>query len=173
MERGIFLQDVHSNNEAEYAALCLGLEWCESNGITHLNVYGDSMLIVKQTQGIWACKSDKLAAKLCEVKGILKRFTAMQVHYIARGKNQLADALASEGLKKAMIGAIKLQEPKLQGKDSLQDIICFLEMGEAPSHLTKGERRWLARKAVRYRLINEDLYCLGKDQIFCKVPPKE
>ena len=72
-----------------------------------------------------------------------------------------------------MIGAIKLQEPKLQGKESLQDVICFLETSEAPSHLTKGERSWLAKKAVKYRLINEDLYCLGKDQILHKVPPKK
>ena len=47
MERGVLLQDVHSNNEAEYAILILGLEWCLANGITCLNVYRDSMLIVK------------------------------------------------------------------------------------------------------------------------------
>ena len=47
MERGVVLLDVSSNNEAEYAALLKGLEWCVSNNITGLNVYGDSMLIVK------------------------------------------------------------------------------------------------------------------------------
>ena len=65
--------------------------------------------------------------------------------------------------KEATIGVVKLQEPKLQGKESLQDVISFLETGEPPPHLTKGERRWLARKAVRYRLLNEDLFYLGKD----------
>ena len=65
MERGMVLLNVSSNNEAEYAALIAGLEWCASNKINHLNVYGgDSMLIVKQVQGIWSCKSDKLASKL-------------------------------------------------------------------------------------------------------------
>ena len=48
MERGIELLNVSSNNEAEYAALIEGLGWCVSNGINHLNVFGDSMLIVKQ-----------------------------------------------------------------------------------------------------------------------------
>ena len=47
MERGIELLNVSSNNEAEYATLIEGLEWCVSNGINCLNVYGDSMLIVK------------------------------------------------------------------------------------------------------------------------------
>ena len=70
-----------------------------------------------------------------------------------------------------MIGAIKLQEPKLQGKESLQDVLSFLESGESPPGLTKGERKWLARKAVRYRLIRDHLFCLGKDQVLRKVPP--
>ncbi|MCO5554435.1 hypothetical protein L7F22_007965 [Adiantum nelumboides] len=114
MEKGVFVKDVHSNNEAEYVALSLGLEWCLSNGITRLNVYGDSMLIVKQIQETWACKSDKLAAKLRTIKGTLRKCKAVQVHYIARGKNQLADTLASNVFKEAMIDAMKLQEPKLQ-----------------------------------------------------------
>ena len=48
MERGIALLNVSSNNEAEYATLSAGLEWCASNEIGRLNVYGDSMLIAKQ-----------------------------------------------------------------------------------------------------------------------------
>ena len=48
MERGLVLPDVSSNNEADYVSLLKGLEWCVSNNITRLNVYGDSMLIVKQ-----------------------------------------------------------------------------------------------------------------------------
>ena len=144
------LPDVTSNNEVEYATLIKGLEWCVSNGIIRLNVYGDSMLIVKQVQGIWSCKSDKLSLKLREVKSLLRRITHVQIHYVGRAKNQDADALASECLKEATIGAVKLQEPKLQGKESLQDVISFLETGESPPGLTKGERGWLARKVVRY-----------------------
>ena len=64
MERGIELLNVSSIHEGEYAALIEGLEWCVSNGINRLNIYGDSMLIVKQVQVIWSCKSDKLAVKL-------------------------------------------------------------------------------------------------------------
>ena len=50
-------------------------------------------------------------------------------------------------------------------------MISFLETGEPPPGLTKGERRWLARKAVRYRLIKDDLFCLQKDHVLQKVPP--
>ena len=148
MERGLVLEDVFSNNEAEYEALIKGLEWCVSNGITRLNVYGDSMLIVKQVQGIWSCKSDKLSAKLREVKGLLKRISHCQIHYVGRAKNQEAHALASECLKEAMIGAIKLQEPKLQGKESLQDLISFLEIGEPHPLVLQREKEdgWQERR---------------------------
>ena len=87
MERGMVLPNVSSNNEVEYAALIARLEWCVSNEVNRLNVYEDSMLIVKQIQGIWPCKSDKLAAKLREVKGLLRRIKHCQVHYVGRAKN--------------------------------------------------------------------------------------
>ena len=89
---------------------------------------------------------------------------------MGRARNQDADALASECLKEVTIGAVKLQEPKMQGKESLQDDWCFLETGEPPPRVNKGERRWLARKAVRYGIINIDLFCQGKDQVLKKVP---
>ena len=47
MKRGMVLHNVSSNNEAKYVALTMGIEWCVSNNINQLNVYGDSMLIVK------------------------------------------------------------------------------------------------------------------------------
>ena len=48
MERGMVMLNVSSNNEVEYDALIARLEWCASNEIGRLNVYGDSMLIVKK-----------------------------------------------------------------------------------------------------------------------------
>ena len=55
MERGMVLLKVSSNKEAKYVALITGLEWCVSNEVNQLNVYGDLVLIVKQVQGIWSC----------------------------------------------------------------------------------------------------------------------
>ena len=61
----------------------------------------------------------------------------------------------------------------MQGRESLQDVWCFLKTEEPPPNLNKGERRWLARKAVRYPIINKDLFCQGKDQVLRKVPSRE
>ena len=104
---------------------------------------------------------------------MLRRIKHYQVHYVERAKNQESDALASECLREVIVGDVKLQEPELKGRESLQDVLCFLEKGEPLPHSTKGERRWLARKTVRYRLIGEDIFSMGKDQVLQKVPSKE
>ena len=80
---------------------------------------------------------------------MLRRIKHYHVHYVGSTRNQDAYALASECLKEVIVGAVKLQEPRTQGKESLQDVWFFLETGEPPPNLNKGERRWLARKAVR------------------------
>ena len=92
---------------------------------------------------------------------------------MGRARNQDANALANECLKEVTVGAVKLQEPRMQGKESLQDVWCFLETGEPSPNLNKGERRWLARKATRYQLLNKDLFYQGKDQVLQKVPSQE
>ncbi|RYA53905.1 reverse transcriptase-like protein, partial [Enterobacter cloacae complex sp. 4DZ3-28B] len=51
VRKGITLPSVHSNNEAEYAALTLGLEECKELGIQRLIIKGDSLLVVRQIQG--------------------------------------------------------------------------------------------------------------------------
>ena len=44
---------------------------------------------------------------------MFKRLNEVRVHYIAKGKNQPADDLASDAFKDPMVGAMKLKEPKL------------------------------------------------------------
>lgn len=173
MGRGIILEGVHSNNEAEYEALIHGLQWCLSNGISRLNVYGDSMLLTKQVQGIWACKSSTLATKMREARRLMGKFQEAQVQFVPRERNKEADALASDCLSNLMVGAASLQEPKFLGSESLHDIWCFLERGEFSSSLTREQRRWLARKDMRYRIINGSLYCMGKDNVLRRVPHED
>ena len=103
---------------------------------------------------------------------MLRRIKHCQIHYVGRAKNQEVDALANECLQEVIVGAVKLQEPKLQGRESLQDVLCFLERGEPTPHSTKGERRWLARKALRYQLIGKDLLCMGRTKYFGRFLPR-
>ncbi|MCO5571729.1 hypothetical protein L7F22_025477 [Adiantum nelumboides] len=168
--KGLLVENTHSNNEAEYAALALGLEWCVSMGIKRLNVFGDALLLIKQVHGTWACRNQSLVPRLRRVKELMKRFEAIQLYHVPRKGNQEADALASEQLQEVIVGAIKLQNPLFQGSDCMHDIVNFLETGECPQDMSKGQRQWLVRKATKYRLINEHLYCKGKDLVLRRVP---
>ena len=94
---------------------------------------------------------------------MLRNIKHCQIHHVGRAKNQEVDVLANECLPEVTLGAVKLQEPKMQGRVSIYDVLCLLETREPPPHSTRGERRWLARKAMRYQLIDEDLFSMGKD----------
>jgi ribonuclease HI len=54
-----------TNNEAEYLSLIAALEFAKSldndpNVLTGIAVYGDSMLVIKQLQGLWKVKKANL-----------------------------------------------------------------------------------------------------------------
>ncbi|MCO5571387.1 hypothetical protein L7F22_025127 [Adiantum nelumboides] len=91
----LMLEIVHSNNESEYAALSLGLEWCLNLGIKHLNAFGAALLLVKQVHGTWACRNQGLVVQLRRVKELLKGFEEACFLHVPRKDNQEADALAS------------------------------------------------------------------------------
>ncbi|MCO5593318.1 hypothetical protein L7F22_047328 [Adiantum nelumboides] len=70
-------------------------------------------------------------------------------------------------------GAVLVKSPLYQGKEELHDLLYFLEHCEAPSGMSKSEHRWLAKKATRYNLVNDDLYCKGKDAVLRRVPSSQ
>ncbi|MCO5599639.1 hypothetical protein L7F22_053745 [Adiantum nelumboides] len=131
LKKGIQLHLAHSNNEAEYATLKAGLEECKSMGIRRLMVKGDTLLIVRQVQGTWACKNSKLLQWLHEVKLLMKDFEAIQIQHISRQHNKEADNMANSQFE-VMVGAIKFKEPLFQGQETMEDILYFLETGPLP-----------------------------------------
>ncbi|MCO5568211.1 hypothetical protein L7F22_021907 [Adiantum nelumboides] len=105
--KGLLVENTHSNNEAEYAALALGLERCVSMGIKQLNVFGDALLLIKQVHGTWTCRNQSLVPRLRRVKELMKRFKAIQLYHVPRKGNQEADALASEHLQEELMKRFK------------------------------------------------------------------
>ena len=66
--------DAHSNNEAEYAALEVGLQMCIGYGVKQLQIKGDALLIVKQVLGVWQSKNPKLKSSCYKVQGLVRSF---------------------------------------------------------------------------------------------------
>lgn len=87
-----------TNNEAEYAALCLALESLGQQAVQTLHIYSDSQIMVYQMRGRYQVKSEKLKRWHQRACHLARQFPQITYTYIPRERNQLADALANEAL---------------------------------------------------------------------------
>ena len=83
-----------SNNVAEYNALLIGLEVAKGLGITNLEAYGDSKLIVNQVTGEYEVKNEDLIPYHKAVTQLAALFEGLYIDYVPRLQNTHADALA-------------------------------------------------------------------------------
>ena len=59
----------------------------------------DSLLVIKQIQGVWKCQSDGLRTFFKEALTLIKCFHKVQLKHVSRLDNKEADALAQGQLK--------------------------------------------------------------------------
>jgi len=86
-----------TNNFAEYSGLLLGLKKAKEMGIHDLNVYGDSMLVIKQMNGEYKVK----ATGLLTLYNLAKEYSSnmkITFQHIYRDKNKRADELANNSI---------------------------------------------------------------------------
>ena len=90
-------------NEAEYAALILGLREASRWRPAHLRVYSDSRVVVDQMTGRAEVRSPRLRSRFREAADLARSLGPMTFHHIPRESNGLADALAVEALKGCVV----------------------------------------------------------------------
>ena len=95
-----YLHDA-TNNEAEYSALILGLKSLLKLNLLNPIIYSDSELIVKQVNGEYRVKNDRMKSLHNEVMSLLRKFETWSLSHVLRDKNKVADKLANEGRKKS------------------------------------------------------------------------
>jgi len=83
-----------TNNMAEYKALILGLKEAKRRGWEEIEVFSDSELMVRQINGSYRVKDEKLKGLHEEAQGLLKGFYRWSVTHIPRRENREADLLA-------------------------------------------------------------------------------
>ena len=91
---------VKTNNEAEYLALIKGLNLCIDNEIIHINIYSDSELVVKQINGEYKVKNERMGLLFKKTHELLSRFDFWKINHVLRDKNTEADELSKQGLSK-------------------------------------------------------------------------
>ena len=92
-----------SNNVAEYAGFIAVLEWFIEQELcdAEIVVKGDSMLVTNQMFGSWKIKSGFYAALAEKARELLSQFTNSRGEWIPRDRNDVADRLSKEVLKRA------------------------------------------------------------------------
>jgi ribonuclease HI len=92
-----------TNNVAEYSALIAGLELALEKGVTDIEVFMDSTLVISQLKGEWKIKNDRLRALAVKARALLNRFENKSLQHVPREQNSDADRLANQGMDAAML----------------------------------------------------------------------
>tara|TARA_Y100000385_G_scaffold281924_1_gene335534 strand:+ start:7367 stop:7891 length:525 start_codon:yes stop_codon:yes gene_type:complete len=89
-----------TNNEAEYLALIRGIELCIENKIDNVDIFCDSELIVRQVNGDYKVKNERMIKLHARVVDLCLMLKVWSVSHVMREKNTEADLLSKEGLEK-------------------------------------------------------------------------
>jgi ribonuclease HI len=92
-----------SNNVAEYEALVDGLRVAIELGVRHLDVHGDSQLMVDQVMKDSSCHDPKMEAYYKEVRRLEDKFHGLELNHVARRYNEATDELAKITSNRTMV----------------------------------------------------------------------
>jgi ribonuclease HI len=95
IQGAFYLGNQRTNNYAEYIGLIEGLKHAITLGVTDIFVEGDSMLVIKQSAGLWKVNSPSLLPLHLKVIGLLSQFEKHTFGHILRAQNKEADELAN------------------------------------------------------------------------------
>jgi ribonuclease HI len=87
-----------TNNEAEYKALITGLKTALKNKINKLQIFADSELVVKQINGEYKVKNERMQVLHKEVASLLAKFSSWELQHVRRELNKTADKYAKAGM---------------------------------------------------------------------------
>jgi ribonuclease HI len=96
-EAGFFLGRM-TNNMAEYTGLLRGLEEANRRGATEMTIFADSELVVRQLNGDYRVKNEKLLPLFEAAFGWLKKLERWRINHLPRERNHRADQLANAAM---------------------------------------------------------------------------
>ncbi|NSL52633.1 ribonuclease H family protein [Calidifontibacillus erzurumensis] len=107
------VEEINSNNEAEYAALWLVIQELENLGVHHIGVTfkGDSQVVLNQLSGEWPVYEAEFNRWIDRIEGKIKSLGIKPIYEpVSRKLNKEADQLALQALKGIEINSrIELQ----------------------------------------------------------------
>jgi ribonuclease HI len=113
IRRNARIEQLTSNNEAEYAAFYFALQQLEDLGVLKASVVfrGDSQVVLKQLSGEWPCFEEEFNRWLDRIEGKMKTLKINPLYEpISRKQNQETDQLATQALQGTHIDSHKQLE---------------------------------------------------------------
>ncbi|XP_077232169.1 uncharacterized protein LOC143866971 [Tasmannia lanceolata] len=177
-----------NNRGQEYEACIAGLEAAMALHIQDLDVFGDSILIICQTNGNWKTRDDKLIPYNMYLESLVRKFGNITFTHLSRTKNHFADALATLASMLDISATMEVQplEVRLQwapshvnaievaarcpdGRPWYTDIKNLILGKGHPPEASGKERRSLQKLAANFVICGEELYRRSFDgiQLLC------
>ena len=166
-----------TNNEAEYEALLKGLELAKSLRAESVLVQGDSRLVIRQVNGMYEAKEERMKKYLNKVRRLIKKFSEAHFVQIPREENMEVDTLAKDASVSELtdefdeiqyMPSIDLPEVQQIGGDEnwMTSIFGYLKEGKLPQG--RDEARKLRIKSAKYVLRDKVLYKRGFSQPYLR-----
>jgi ribonuclease HI len=89
---------VATNNVAEYRAVIAGLQAARPYQARVVHLRADSMLVIRQLEGVWRIKQPHLRPLHAEAKALLDAYEVVDLAHVPREQNVDADLLVNAAL---------------------------------------------------------------------------
>jgi len=113
-----------TNNVAEYTGIVKALEAAKQIGAKRLTIFSDSELLVRQLNGEYKVKSERIRPLFRQAVNLLGEFENWKVQHITREQNKEADKLVNQ--------ALNLEQDVANGKS---------QMANGKSQMATGDKR--------------------------------
>ncbi|XP_043714494.1 uncharacterized protein Mb2253c-like [Telopea speciosissima] len=154
--------------------------------VEKIKVFGDSSVVICQTQGKWKTKDKKLKPYQVYLEKVAKCFKEISFEYLPRDSNRFVDALATLASMVECDSRDKIRPFLVENKTSstygepvnllTEDgrpwyvpIVDYIRERRYPKHFTEGKRRHLQKHATQFILQGSLLYKRSYDgiQLLC------
>lgn len=87
-----------TNNEAEYKALIEALSYLSNENVHEIKIHTDSQLVASQMNARWKVRDPKLKILHGKARKIASALRGLEIVYVPREDNAVADGLANEAI---------------------------------------------------------------------------
>ncbi|XP_056169085.1 uncharacterized protein LOC130138612 [Syzygium oleosum] len=154
-----------TNNISEYEACILGLQLAVNMKVRKLQVYGDSALIILQTEGQWRTRDSKLIPYHEFLEELIKEFDEISFEYLPRSQNQFADALATLSSMLQVMEGLDIEPPKIEIPTRPAIV---RRSGEYPPGSELTDQKYIRKLASKFFISGNALYKRSFDSILLK-----